>query len=600
MRFQKKILLNYVTVLSISVLVICVLYYRLSWKRYVSEEYAYLQTLNGQMTQQLELEYNSMQEAAESLLSDSRLLNDLNILATAPQGNTYRIEAEKEIAIKLNTYHIVKNYYRVLIYNRFGDSFASYDFDDRKINDSIPEKQLAWMKEATGIRGRTILIPPHKDPWSKKDPCRVYGVLREILGYQAYLEVQQTEESLNRIFHIYDDNIRVTAIYGDGRILYGTADGDTVSLYENLGPENRDGVTEVKNPATGKTEIVSRTYSELSGVRIYLTEDRNVILQKMMGFLWMAFWVLLLFAGIFAFYIYQASKHVARPINELREQMEHGSLENLEEELEIEDSIDEIKALANAYGHVIRRLKESLIQEKNLSYLQLQARYDLLQAQINPHFFHNVLNVISSRGLSMGDETICEICESLSGMLRYATGNKTRYAVIEEETGYLEQYLYLMKLRYQHKIEYEIDVDERIKGQTVPKIVFQQIVENSIKHGFCDNQEVMKVSVKGRLLEEKNLWEMCFWDNGPGIDEETVKRLELEMQKMKDNLLNHHKYLEMEIGGMGLLNTYARLVLFFNADVQFSITGSKKGTLVVITAPMAENGGIHVSGFGGR
>lgn len=589
MRFQKKILLNYIALLFISVAVICVLYYNSAKTRYESEEYSYLLTLAGQMSQQLELEYNSMQEATESLLSDPAILDNLKILATVRDNDNYRAEAAKKINIRLNTYHIVKNYYRVLIYNGQGDIFASYDFDERKIRNSIPKEQEKWIQEATGRKGKTILLPPHKDPWSLANSQEVYGLIREILGYHlGYLEVLQTESSLERIFDIYDENIRVKAVFGQGKVLYGEDTPEELAQRNELGLEGRTGICQLKNPVTKRNEIVASAYSELTGVTIFLSEDKQVVFGKMSGVLWIAFWILLLFVGVSAAFIICLSRNMARPINELREQMEQASFETMENGIHIENSMDEIRALANAYEQLLKRLKESLTNEKNLSYLQLQARYDLLQAQINPHFFHNVLNVISSRGLTMGDETICEICDSLSGMLRYATGNKTRYAAISEELEYLSQYLYLMKLRYQHKIEYTVEVEERMKSQMVPKIAFQQIVENSIKHGFNSKVDVMKIKVIGMVMEQDRLWRMEFYDNGEGIRRETVDRLNEEMQEMRENLLLRHQIVEMEIGGMGLLNTYARLVLFFGRDVGFEISGSGEGTKVVITAPWME------------
>ena len=82
------------------------------------------------------------------------------------------------------------------------------------------------------------------------------------------------------------------------------------------------------------------------------------------------------------------------------------------------------------------------------------------------------------------DETICEICGRLADMLRYSTNTKTRYASIAEEVAYTEQYLYLIKVRYGDKISLDTEIDSGIKAQIVPKTVLQQIVENSINHGF--------------------------------------------------------------------------------------------------------------------
>ncbi len=208
-----------------------------------------------------------------------------------------------------------------------------------------------------------------------------------------------------------------------------------------------------------------------------------------------------------------------------------------------------------------------------------------MQAQINPHFFYNVMNVISGRALSLGDETICQICSSLSGMFRYATGNRKRYATMEEEIGYLEKYLYLMKLRYMHRLSYTIEVDERLKGQILPKIVFQQIVENSIKHGFGSGQDTLGITVEGRLLEERGLWQVEIADDGMGISQGTAQKLGENMDRMKKKLEENNTNIEMEFGGMGLLNTYARLTLLFGGGADLSVQPLDRGTKVVITAP---------------
>lgn len=566
MRFQKRILLHYGIILFVSVAVISVLHYQSTRKQSLSEEYSYLQTLASQMTRHLELQYSSMEEAAEALLSDPDMLDNLRILATVPGESSYHQDAEKNINIKLNTYHIVKRYYRVIAYNQLGDIFASYDFDERKVADTVPAAQEELTRQATGQKGKSVLIAPHTDPWGLKEQKKVYSLLKEVLGYKTYLEVQQTEESLEHIFSVYDEDIRVTAVFGEGKLLYGTKE-NIPRGYPNA-------------------ELVASSYSELTGVTVMVAENKSVVFRKMSGSLWVEWGALVLFAGLFAFFLYQASKYIARPVNELREQMEKGNFENPEEQIHIENSMDEIKALANAYERVIKRLRESLLKEKSLSYLQLQAHYDLLQAQINPHFFHNVLNVISSRGLSTGDETICEMCESLAGMFRYATGNKVRYVPVRDEIGYLEQYLYLMKLRFCHKIQYSIEVEEELQTQMVPKIVFQPVVENSIKHGFNRHEDVMEIRIRGRIDREKNQWEMLFEDNGEGIDQNTIRQLEEGMAAMRRNIKDCQADNGMEIGGMGLLNAYARLILFLGDDVKLAIYGSGHGTRVVISAPV--------------
>lgn len=473
MRFQKRILINYMALLGVSVAALCLLFYYMTQRRYESEEFGRLQTISGQMAQQLELRYHLVKDQMGKTASD-------------------------------------------------GEIFA--------------------------------------EVWGKEDMVR-------------------------QIFHAYDANIRVTAVSGDGRILYQSQNGKAADLDTARKLAGQTGIFQRKNQDTGKREIVSAIYSGMTGATILIAEYKGVIWQKMSGFFWLMCSVLFVLVCLSVFFVYRASKRMARPVDQLRQQIENISFDNVEDAIQIEDSIDEIKALANANAQVIRRLKESLLKEKNLSYLQLQAQYDLLQAQINPHFFYNVLNLISARGLSMGDEEICEICESLSAMFRYATGNRTRYATVEEEMDYLEKYFYLMKLRYRHRLEYDVEADDRIKNEAVPKIVFQQIVENSIKHGFNSGRDVLRISVKGTLHEADRQWEMRFEDNGGGISEDTVREIRERMEQMRESLKSQNSNPEMEFGGMGLLNTYARLVLFFGDEAKLSIWGSPEGTVVTIMVP---------------
>lgn len=588
MRFQKRLLRNYCLFLLIAVITVCTISFYALLRNYLAEEYSYLRTISAQILRQLDVEYNSMQGTTEALLSDAGILEDLRLLSRTEVGSAYRTEAEISLNVEMNAYYIVKNYYRVLLYNGNGNIYASYNFDNRVVDSEIPEDQEVWIERTEGQRGRPVLIPLHTDPWGVREKPNVYGMIREILGYGCYIEVQQKEDSLSGIFEAYDDNIQVTALFGDNEVLFGEPDAAENELFRQFAGKKTDEIRVVRDSVSGKRLIVSAVYSELTGVTVLLTEDSSVILSKMARILWTMVPVLFVVVGVFAFFLFRASRNMATPINELRRQMEHTDLENMDAGIHIENSMDEIQALTQAYEELIKRLKESMTNEKNLLNLQLQARYDLLQAQINPHFFYNVLNVISYKGLALGDESICDICNSLSGMLRYATSNKARYATIEEEVEYLEQYLYLMKLRYLHKLEYQVSVAEEIKGHSVPKIVFQQVVENSIKHGYNQGGRVMRIRVNGYLESSGREWVMEIHDNGDGIREEVQKRLYEEMEEIKERLLSHHELIEMEIGGMGLLNTYARLLLYCGDEAKITIESSSEGTTVRIAAPFKE------------
>lgn len=226
-----------------------------------------------------------------------------------------------------------------------------------------------------------------------------------------------------------------------------------------------------------------------------------------------------------------------------------------------------------------------MINEKRMSLLQLQAQFDLLQAQVNPHFIYNVLNVISNRGIMSDDEVICEICGELAAMLRYATNTKEKYATVREEIRYLDQYLHLLKYRYDYRLSYSIDIDEKMYDKRLPKIVLQQIVENAVLHGYEQLNDRIEIEVIGG--QEDDDWYIKIHDNGCGINGETLEKLEGQIDSVRKKLTKDRTNVELEIGGMGLVNTFARLYLLYDENLIFRIT-SQQGTDVVIGVKGAE------------
>jgi two-component system sensor histidine kinase YesM len=252
----------------------------------------------------------------------------------------------------------------------------------------------------------------------------------------------------------------------------------------------------------------------------------------------------------------------------------------------IEYTDDEFVQLCNSYNQLLKRLNHARRQEEQMSLLHLQAEFDALQAQVNPHFIYNVLNVISHRGVINRDEEICNICEKLASMLRYAAGTSRPLVTIREELEYLEGYLYLLKTRYRDKLEYAIEVKEDVLEQRIPKIVLQQFIENSITHGFKDSPGIMPLSVRGWTAED--YWYVEVRDNGGGFSETRKAALETRMAEIKTMVGEAN--LNLDFGGMGLLNIYARCLILFGDAVIFRLFNTGTGAAVTVgmkTSPAA-------------
>lgn len=593
MRFRTRITITYSILVLFLAFIFGIAYYNYNSKVYVKTEYDNLRMMAVETSQKFEETIKPMEFISEYLLSDIEVLNAIFTLArVGPDSvlkHNYITEAESDISLKLNSYYITKNFHRVLVYNSFGNVVASNNFSNNIINTDIKLEDLKWLSQVVGKKGNPILVGIRGDEWSKKNPEDVFSIVKEIQGDSlGFIEVQQKASELEDKFSITNANVDVIAVKSDGEILYSSQklDKNGKSFYSSVVKDMKNEIREWKNPVNNKTQVISSNYSKISNLTVLLIKDVDVMNASLtFGLTITVFIAGCIFLASLG-YIFIVSGLLTKPIRQLKGQMEKTELENLDEKIIYDKSNDEIAALSKSYQKALTRLNEEIIKERRMSLLQLKAQYDSLQAQVNPHFIYNVLNVISYRGLINKDEIICDMCNNLASMLRYSTNTKEKESSISNEIEYLKQYFYLLKKRYLHKLEFSIDIDKKIEDQVITKIVLQQIVENSITHGLANTTEIMEIVVTG--WEENGRWYLKVCDNGQGFSKEVLNNLENLQKEVAKKLINSQSNIELEIGGMGLINTYARLFLLYGDDLVFILANNDYGAEVTIGAPMQE------------
>ncbi len=589
MKFRTRITLGYAALALAISLGLGMFYNMYIIQKYETAAFNQFGILSEQMLNNLDENIQKMTQVTLALLSDQdavQTIRELSVDMADPEDHVADIvNGKARVKRDLYTAYNLENFYRVVVFNRYGYIAASATMQERLVNAEKDVSEIPWLGEVTGTKGRSILVGEHPDDWGEADSApQVYSLVREIQGdHLGFIEVQILKKDFGEIFEVSDDTIKVIAVKGNGDILYAS-EGTEAEKYSRLFADET-GTLKEKSPVSGKTELISIGKSEESGVRLILIQDRKAAMADMPNAWAAAMGVaVLVFLPSLAFIFFMAER-LTRPMQALRRRMEKTELSNLTEEITIDSRDEDINALTKAYQDLMFRLDHSLNVEKKLNLLQLQAQFDTLQAQINPHFLYNVLNVISSRGMKDNDETICEICGRLADMLRYSTNTKTRYASIAEEVAYTEQYLYLIKVRYGDKISLDTEIDSGIKAQIVPKTVLQQIVENSINHGFENNTGGMKMSVRG--YQEDGRWFLSVRDNGQGFGEETLRDLNEKFARTKKSLFEDRSNVELEIGGMGLVNTYARLLLIYSDSLVFALKNTEDGAEVLFGAKMS-------------
>jgi two-component system sensor histidine kinase YesM len=234
--------------------------------------------------------------------------------------------------------------------------------------------------------------------------------------------------------------------------------------------------------------------------------------------------------------------------------------------------IDEIGELSNVFDNMVENTKSLIKQKYEQELLKKEAEYRALQAQINPHFLHNTLDMINWRLIDKGEEEISQSIVALGNLLRYSAENDSPNAHIHEEISNVKDYLFLRHANSKKMFEYEIEVDDSM-DIVIPKLTLQPIVENSLIYGFAGRKMGNKIQIYGSIKKEGYIIEIA--DNGIGMTEEKIEKIKSSKSQTPSNEKSH----------IGLKNVEARIKHMYK-DAKFDILSQYGfGTTIRIFIP---------------
>ena len=226
--------------------------------------------------------------------------------------------------------------------------------------------------------------------------------------------------------------------------------------------------------------------------------------------------------------------------------------------------------------HAIRYFDEAREREVQLARLSEQlsgARFEALQAQLNPHFLFNTLNTVAVL-VRDGDKTAARIVEQLSEVLRRTlTRHRTPEVTLAEELDLVRQYLAIEQARFSDRLRPVFDIDQRVLSAAVPGFALQHLVENAIRHGIAKQSDAGRVEVTARRVagqgRDRDQLELSVADDGPGIDPATPSA-----------------------AGHGIENTRERLRALYgdraSLEVAPGLVGGRTGTVATLRVPYHE------------
>ncbi|WNR42897.1 cache domain-containing sensor histidine kinase [Paenibacillus roseipurpureus] len=227
--------------------------------------------------------------------------------------------------------------------------------------------------------------------------------------------------------------------------------------------------------------------------------------------------VLLLVIGTLAYFVaYFISKSITGRITRLARKMRSFNSTNVTP-LRRSNGTDEIDQLIEDYNTMLHRM-DRLVEEKYQAGQALKtAELRTLQAQINPHFLYNTLEMINWLSWKNRGEDVQRIVEGLAKYYRLSLSGGKDIITIEEEIQHVSFYFDIQNMRFDQQLRLVIAVDSELLPLYTLKSILQPLVENAILHGIlCKSEKSGTITISGTISAGSVV--MSITDDGVGMD----------------------------------------------------------------------------------
>lgn len=150
---------------------------------------------------------------------------------------------------------------------------------------------------------------------------------------------------------------------------------------------------------------------------------------------------------------------------------------------------DEVGELIETYNYMTARMSELMEQQKETAEELRIAEFNSLQAQINPHFLYNTMDMINWMALKGRTTEISSTVQQLARFYKLTLSRKSNYMSLEEELEHVSIYVELQNMRFENAFDFVVDIPDELLLFQIPKLTLQPIVENCIIHGILEKED---------------------------------------------------------------------------------------------------------------
>lgn len=289
-----------------------------------------------------------------------------------------------------------------------------------------------------------------------------------------------------------------------------------------------------------------------------------------------------------------STRAITKPLQHLAAVADEVAGGNFEVEQIPVQSMDEVGIVTGAFNQMVGnireyicRLQQTMERENQLMERELMmqshlkdAQLKYLQAQINPHFLFNTLNAGAQLAMMEDARRTGEFLENMAAFFRYNVRRNDQDATLAEEIRLVDNYIYILNVRFSGEILFSREVDEGVLKVRVPSMILQPLVENAVNYGIRNIEREGRIELSV-YRQDGNIC-ISVWDNGAGMEPERIRQvLAGEVKETEPGSSSN---------GVGMHNVMERLRLYFHdrAKLEIFSEGKDRGTEVLITIPGEE------------
>lgn len=385
--------------------------------------------------------------------------------------------------------------------------------------------------------------------------------------------VKLLERNIRKMSETYLDCTAETVAAKRGRNVekYKRKYDETTKLYSYI----QSSIEELNNLMFQEN---SNTYSVLRAVMRYLEISNTIIM------------IVIVTGGMVL--LFQVTRKMFVPLSNMAETAQLVGQGNFHVKMHDTDAQDELGVVTRAFNTMVENLnlyitktKASMEKEQQMMERELlmenhlkEAQLKYLQSQINPHFLFNSLNAGAQLAMMEDAEQTGIFVEKMADFFRYNVKKGQEDATLGEELEAVDNYIYILNVRFAGDIHFSKDVDESLEDIRVPSMILQPVVENAVNHGIRDIEWEGKIHLT--VTGDADYIRISVKDNGKGM---TPDQIESVLSGNKE-----HRNEQSDSTGIGMNNVISRLELYYEEPglVEINSDGENKGTEVVIYIPV--------------